>query len=289
MEAMMTQDDTRDALGFGAALARQFSFLWSSRRPLLMAVGVLAFLVLAGEPWTEDAKMRLLTLWPLWLIFIGPVWAFAVFYKEGPDDRHYFWAQPVDRAAHALARIAAGVAWLWIIMAVLILAGWLFALGDGEAWQMAEIGAAGWINLFTGPLIGYLLVSILTIPSDYPIRWFLGIVFLVPLTISIMVEWLEVEDAVERTFQWLINEDWGLGITLVGGLGRAVERLEHTIRAVGNPSYQGSPNLDYGEAWATATPLWLLLIGGIVAFIATRHPDRLPSWTDLKARFQRGA
>ncbi|NIU77485.1 MAG: hypothetical protein GWN71_29205, partial [Gammaproteobacteria bacterium] len=51
-------------------------------------------------------------------------------------------------------------------------------MADGEAWQLAEIGVGGWLNFFTGPLIGYLAVSILTVPSDYPIRWFFGLLFL---------------------------------------------------------------------------------------------------------------
>ena len=289
MEATITEmhegaAGTHEPIGFGGAFVREFRFLWTSRRPLLLLVALLAVLVLAGPPWSQDEKMRLLLVWPVWLIFIGPVWAFAVFHNEGPGSRLYFWSQPVDRATNTLARLTAGVAWLWIVFAALILFGWVLGLMDGNAWQLGEIHAAGWINFFTGPLLGYLVVSILTVPSDYPIRWFFGIIFLFPLLISVFIEWLEMEDAVETVLQPLIDEGWGLGVTMIGGLGHAVTQLDHTLRSMRDPTYSGSTHLNL-ELWWAATPLWILAIAAIVAFIATRHPDTLPKvrWFRLRS------
>ncbi len=113
MERVTERSEPRP-LGFGAAFVRQFGLLWSSRRPLLLMVALLALLVLAGDPWSTDPKARLFTFWPLWLVIVGPVWAFTVFSNEGPSARLYHWSLPVDRAAHTLARLAAGLAWLWI-------------------------------------------------------------------------------------------------------------------------------------------------------------------------------
>jgi hypothetical protein len=277
------------AMGFGGDLRRQFRFLWRSRRPALLFVALLAILVLAGDPWTDDAKMRLLTVWPVWLVFIGPVWAFAVFHNEGPSKRYYFWSQPTGRSAHSLARIVAGLAWLWVIFAALVLAGWVIGLMDGDAWQMAEVGVAGWVNFLSGPLIGYLAVSILTLPSDYPLRWFFGIIFVIPLVVSLFVDWLNVGSsdggvssafgtAVRTLLEPLGNEDWGLGVTMIGGLGKAVAQLEHTLSVMHDPTYAGSTNFDAAAQWWTATPLWSLFFAAIVVFIATRHPDTLPKW-----------
>lgn len=282
MEATTMQTARYEAIGFGGAFAHQFRFLWTSRRPLLLAVAMLALLVLAGEPWTQDPMMRLLKLWPVWLALVGPVWAFAVFHNEGPSSRFYFWAQPVGRATNTLARIAAGVAWLWITIAALIVAGWLFGVADGDAWQMAEIDLAGWVNFFTGPLLGYLAISILTIPSDYPIRWFLGLLFLFPLAISGLTEWLEMEDLVETVLQPLGNESWGLGVTMIGGLAKSVERLEDTLRVMQDPTFTGGTPFDAAQMWWTATPLWILGFVVIVTLIATRHPDTLPKWRGFR-------
>lgn len=284
METTVTNEHTYETIGFGGAVIRQFRLLWTSRRPLLMLVALLAIMVLAGEPWTDDSKMRLLTIWPVWLIFIGPIWAFAVFHNEGPDNRLYFWTHPTDRAAHSLARITAGLAWLWVMFLALIGAGWVLGLVDGDAWQMAEIGIAGWVNFFTGPLLGYLVLSVLTIPSNYPIRWTVGILFFFPLTVSLFTEWLDLEELLETVLKPLIHEDWGLGVTLIGGLGRDVSRLEHTLRVLRDPSYTGSSHFDAAELWWTATPLWALLFAAMVVFIATRHPDTLPRWRGFRRR-----
>lgn len=283
MESTMTHNETYDPVGFGGAFVRQFRFLWTSRRPLLLAVALLAMLVLSGEPWVQDQKMRLLLLWPVWLIFVPIAWSFAVFHSEGPSKRLYFWSHPTDRSQHIMARILAGLAWMWIMYGVLILTGWVFGLADGNAWQMAEIDLAGWANFFTGSLLMYLAICLLTVPSDYPIRWFFGLIFFFPLLISMLVEWLEMEETVETVLHPLIDEEWGLGVTIIGGLGRAVQELEHTLRAMQNPSYSGTVEFDLGTWWM-ATPAWTLLMVAIVVFIATRHPDTLPKWRGLRRR-----
>lgn len=262
-------------LDFATAFVRQFGLLWTSRRPLVMAVALLALLVLAGEPWTDDAKMRLLTFWPLWLVLIGPVWAFSVFHNEGPSQRLYFWSLPVSRTRHTLARVAAGLAWLWIMYGVLIGAGALIAAMDGDLWQMGELSTAGWLNFFTGPLLGYLAVSVLTVASDYPLRWFFGILFVIPLTLSILVDWLGLRSLAETLLEPLASPDWGLLPVMVGGLGTTVNDLEHTLMAMAGADgvARGGPDVAY---WWTATPAWILLFVALLTLVASRHPDSLP-------------
>ena len=282
MEATTMERGVAPPVGFGGAFARQFRFLWTSRRPLLLAVALLAVLVLSGEPWTNHAMMRLLTPWPIWVVLVPVVWGFAVFHNEGPSGRFYFWSQPTGRSEHTLARIAAGLAWLWLMYALLIVAGWVLGVVDGDAWQMGEIGISGWVNFFTGPLIAYLAISVLTIPSDYPIRWFVGIIFVFPLLVSLFVEWLDMEDLVMRVLEPLANEDWGLGITMVGGLVGDIERLELQLRAMQDPSFTATAQFDAAQAWWAAMPSWTLVLVAVVVFIATRHPDRLPKWRGIR-------
>lgn len=274
MERTVTES-TRRPLGFGAAFTRQFGLLWRSRRPLLLGGALLGLLVLSGDPWADDPKTRLLTLWPLWLTIIGPIWAIAVFYNEGPSQRLYHWSLPVDRVQHTAARLAAGVAWLWILYVVLIGAGAVMGAMDGDLWQLGEVSAAGWVNFFTGPLLGYLAVSVLTVASDYPLRWFFGIMFGFPLLISTLKEWLGLDNVVDTLLKPLGEQDWGLLPVMVGGLGGTVTELQHTLRAMADPDVVTRGGIEVAYWW-TATPLWILLFAAIVLAVASRHPDTLP-------------
>ncbi len=283
MQATMTYTTEHSPVGFGGAFARQFRFLWASRRPLLLGVALLALLVLAGDPWTNDPKMRLLVAWPLWISIVPIFWAFSVFHNEGPSDRLYFWSHPTGRARHTMARLAAGLAWMWIMYAFLLLAGWIFGLTDGNAWQMTEIGFAAWVNYFTGPLLIYLLISILTVPSDHPIRWFLGILLAVPLLISLLHTWIEnVEPILQRVFAPLINDDWGLFVTTAGAMVKEVDALDVTLRRMADPTFVARGGFDGAQLWGVATPLWIIGLVALVTVIATRHPDTLPKLRSLK-------
>lgn len=263
-------------LGFGTAFSRQFMLLWSSRRPLLLIVALLALLTLAGEPWSTDPKVRLFTIWPVWLIVIGPAWAFAVFHNEGPSNRLYHWSLPVSRTSHTLARLAAGLAWLWISYVVLIAAGAAMAGMDGALWQLGEISVAGWVNLFSGPLLGYLAVSVLTVASDFPLRWFFGIILVFPLTLSILDAWLELGALVDTILKPLTAEGWGFFLVLIGGLGGAVAELNGTLHVMENAEQNVARGSFVVEHWWLATLVWTLLIAAAVVGLASRHPDRLP-------------
>jgi hypothetical protein len=275
MEATMTLESTHRPIGFAGAFTRQFNLLWTSRRPILMFLGLVGLLAIVGEPWNDDRLARLFTVWPVWMAFVGPIWAFVVWHNEGPSSRLYHWAQPVSRPTHDLARLTAGAVWLWLLYAALIVAGLLLALVDGEVWQFGEINFAGWVNLFSGPLLGFLIISVLTLPSDYPIRWFFGLFFLTGLLISLLDEWLDWDQVVERIIQPIAHDQWGLGVTLVGAFGESVIRLDHVVRTMSDPDHVLRGNFDT-TYWWFATALWLAAFLALVVWVAHRHPDRLP-------------
>lgn len=260
-------------VGFGGAVVNQFRLLWASRRPLLMMIGLLGVLALSGQPWSDNPMARLFTAWPVWMLVIGPLWAFAVWHNEGPSNRLYFWSHPVSRSGHALARFAAGAAWLVTLIALLIVAGALFAVFDGEAAQFGEVAAIGWLGLFTGPLLLYVVITVLALPSDYPVRWFLGILFGIPITLTLLDEWLDLDRLVEILLKPL-GAEWGLGPAIVAPFAMAMQRLDSvvtgSVHRVANP-------FDL-ETWAIAMPLWLLFWTGIVVLLARWHPDRFPRW-----------
>ena len=270
MEATMGGERSPRPVGFMAAVTEQMRLLWMTRRPLLLLAGLLAVLVLSGEPWSDHPMARLFTMWPLWLFVFPPLWAFAVWHGEGPSNRLYFWSHPVSRAGQSLARVLAGAIWLVLLYALLVGAGAFFGAIDSDLGQFGGPGFAAWLSFFTGPLILYLVISVLTLPSDYPIRWFLALLWGIPLLISLVDEWLPVEPLLRP-----LTAAWGFAPAVAGPFALAMERLDHTLDGTrGGPAMERMVDLG---AWSVAMPFWLLLVGGIVVALAHVHPDRRPS------------
>src|SRR5680860_907970 len=105
-------------LGFRNAIRIQTWFLWVSRRPLWLLVGLISALYSAG--WMGGTLARVIKLWPIWFLCVGPLWAFAVWYGEPPSKRRYLWSHPVRRSHQSLARTLAGLGWLWVMLAVML-------------------------------------------------------------------------------------------------------------------------------------------------------------------------
>jgi hypothetical protein len=258
-------------IGFAGAVARQFRLLWTTRRPLLLLVATAGLMALAGEPMGTNQVARLLSVWPALVVVVGPIWAFAVFHNEGPSQRLYHWSQPVGRFSHTTARLAAGAAWLLLVYVVLVLVALAFGALDGNGWQLANLPMASWANLFTGALIGYLGVSALTVISDYPLRWLFVILFLIPLTAGLVLNWLELAHVMDALAWPITNSGWGLGFAMGGALAPASEEI---MRAA--LESRPAAGITVPGSWWLATILWASLLGGLVAFLATRHPDTLP-------------
>lgn len=271
MEATMQTHKGSEPMDAVDSFARQFRLLWTSRRPIMLLVAVLGLLALIGPPFI-DTDMQVARLLPIWwvLVLIGPVWAFAVFNNEGPGNRMYHWSQPVPRWIHSLARVAAGAAWLVVVYVVLLGAGLLFGAMDGNAWQYFQLPVAAWANFFTGPLIGYLGVSILAVISDHPIRWFFGLVFLLPLVMGLVLNALGLDRVMEVLAQPVTHSQWGLGQALAGAFGSSA--MSVMAEAIGMAE-QAMPEF---RGWWVAMGLWLVLFGGLTVLVSTRHPDTLP-------------
>lgn len=275
METTMEREGTYGAYGFGKAFGEQFRLLWMSRRPLFMLVGIVGLLALFGEPWSERPTARLFSIWPFWVLLAGPIWAFALWHKEGPADRLYFWSQPVSRTAHSLGRVAAGAAWLFVLYLALLLAGTVFGLLDGNLAQFGPVGLTAWVALFTGPLIGFLAISVLAVCSDHPIRWFLGILLAVPLLLVLLDEWLGLDYLIEVILKPISSEDWGLGTTIIAPLITAMARVHNVFFDSGSSSVGDEFDV---ASWWIAMPLWILFWVGLVVLLARRHPDVFPRW-----------
>lgn len=276
MESTLEREGIYRGVGFGKAAAEQFRLLWMSRRPLFMMLGIVGLLALFGEPWTERPAARLFSMWPIWMLLAGPLWAFAVWHNEGPGNRLYFWSHPVSRTTHSLGRLAAGAAWLVVLYGALVLGGAAFAALDGDLAQFGPVGFTAWVALITGPLIGFLVISVLTVSSDYPIRWFLGILLGVPLTLSLVDEWLGLGPVLEFLLKPLTSEHWGLAMTIVAPFLHAMARVHELFIDQGGSSTVGD-RFDVQDWWL-AMPLWILFWLGVVVLMARRHPDAYPRW-----------
>lgn len=275
MEGTMEREGSYRPIGFGKAFTEQFRLLWLSRRPLFMMLGIIGLLALFGEPWTERPEARLFSMWAVWILLAGPIWGFAVWHNEGPGNRLYFWSHPVSRTTHSLSRVAAGAAWLLVLYAALVLGAVVFAALDGDLAQFGPVGLTAWVALFTGPLIGYLLITVLTVSSDHPIRWFLGILLGVPLILSLLDEWLGLNEIMEVILRPLTSQDWGLAMTIVAPFLLAVARVHEMLGGRGS---SGVGNEFDMANWWVAMPLWILFWLALVVLLARRHPDVLPRW-----------
>ena len=160
--------EPRTAVGFGISLVQQLRLLAWSGRWLFLFLGLLVLLVIAG---TTDIASGLGLPPVLVAAMLGlpapAIWAVAVWHGELPHRRSYHWSLPVSRAAHDLARVAAGAAWLLAVYLALAACGAVLAATNGAWPGFAAIGWA-WITFFAGPLVLYLLISPFVLWSDSP-------------------------------------------------------------------------------------------------------------------------
>jgi MFS family permease len=272
VETTASYEATHAPVGFSGAFAHEFKLLWTSRRPLLLLVAAVGLLAIAGRPWAGGELARLLMVWPVFVVIIGPAWAFAVMHNEGPSHRHYHWSQPVPRHVHSLARVVAGLAWLWLVYAVVMAAAFAFAATEGNAWQLMELSGLAWLNFFTGALLGYLLVSVLTLVSDYPMRWFFGLLFLVPLTLGLIAEWLGLQTLVRTLARPVTDATWGLGATIVSAMNADAAEVVQGVSGIANTSHAAFDS----TTWVWSTLLWAGILSAIVGLAAAVHPDQRP-------------
>jgi MFS family permease len=272
VETTASHEATHAPVGFPDGFAHEFKLLWMSRRPLLLLVAAVGLLAIAGRPWAGGELARLLMVWPVFAVIMGPAWAFAVLHNEGPSNRHYHWSQPVSRHVHSLARVAAGLAWLWLVYGVVTVSALAFAATEGNAWQLGALSGLAWLNLFTGALLGYLVVSVLTLVSDYPMRWFFGLLFLLPLALGLLAEWLGLQTLVRTLARPVTDATWGLGAIMVNAMNADVSEVMHGVTGIGNTTHTAFDP----TTWVWATLLWVGILGALVALAAAVHPDQRP-------------
>lgn len=193
--------------------------------------------------------------WPA--VFLGLFAPMAVWKGDEPRRRAYFWALPVERSGHTLAKAASGWAWLMGVVAVYLLWALTTSLltggnvGSGaEPATSVDLTLHGhpwlWLVPFTGTTAAYLVGSIVVLAADHPWRWIGGVFFAALILLQTKAAWLI------QAGEAAIFGRYGLNTLITG-------------TALGQP-----PAL---APWAGATLLWTALaLAGVLA-AAFRHQE----------------
>lgn len=162
--------------GWSRVLRTQLRLLRAPRSTGFLALALLAGYVIASlgiVSFELAGAPSVFRGYPL-LLVVGAGWAITVWHDTGSPKRDYFWALPVGRSTHALLRTVAGALWLVAGVGLLAALGTVADLLTTHHLSTASILA--WLNLFSGPLTLYLLVSAAAIVSAYPGRWAIAVV-----------------------------------------------------------------------------------------------------------------
>ena len=241
-------DSERGVIRFHQAVRLQLRLLWLSRRPLMQLVAMAALIILVNKlPLAPEIGLQIILV-PL-LYFAGPTWAFAVWAEEPPSARNYMWSQPANRTHQSLARLLAGLVWLWAMLLILLglevvtvtLNGYADELSTLNLGRLFPINFAWGLNLFVGATIGYLMLSSLLATFERPFWWMVGLILL-----------------------WALN--WDRAARLDEALG------DFSPLSVIIGGFLGGPN------WWIAWPLWVIAFSLLAWGLARVHPDWLARW-----------
>lgn len=104
------------------------------------------------------------------LTLVGALWPLGVWRHDSPDRRGYFWSLPVSRGPHTLLRV--GIGWLLLMgvcVAIMVIGSAVIMLYVLRT--HASLSLELWYLPLAGPTLAYLLISVLVVLVDSPIRW----------------------------------------------------------------------------------------------------------------------
>jgi hypothetical protein len=301
----MTEWALRSTPRMGGVLREQVrAVTLALRMPALLAAGIAA---LATVMVTAEILRggTVIDFHPERWVFAGTaglLLPIGVWMGEERFGTSFLWTLPVDRRAHALARVGAG--WVWLMAFVALLVLWLLALtllSGGNVLGVEtlrfippeSLPASGavdaaaarsvrwtpnpvlWLVPFTSATAMYLLASAVTLGVRHPLRWIAGTVLGFFLLSAIFTEIgfaagnRELAFAPSSLVAAIIYGRYGLDTLLIAGTERiAIETTLPTGEAT--VVWAGLP--DPGP-WAIGTLLWIG--AGLIALwaAASRHRE----------------
>lgn len=280
---------------FGALLAGEVRNVGLAvlREAALAALALALVCLLMGmtairyhEPLTLAPELLLPAL-PAAMILPWLVWR-----GDPPFGRALLWTFPVHRQRAAVARIAAGAAWLVLaqLVAFAMLATTTLATGGGLGLSevryvgdaSAGLAAAArvpwftplwmWVVPFGGALLLYLLGSAVLLGLRHPVRWVAAIALAVTLT-AVLSENLGPDNPLNHGLSQLevfVEGRWGLDFALTGG----VASLSREVDVPGPGSATFWSALPTAGRWASALLVWFGAALLALALALRRHWER---------------
>ena len=174
---------------------------------------------------------------------------------EGPAQRGYHHAMPVQHGGHAITKALSGL--VWLLAGVGAYFGWLALLAAFTGGSIDSVPAWRWLTPFAGATVLYLIGSALTLRVAHAWRW-LGGAFVGYMFLGAM----QMADGARALFRLVNTVVFGrMGVsTVVTGLVRS-HRWEYG-------AYHSS-----ASTWLAATWLWLAIAVTLFVWAAYRQPE----------------
>ncbi|MDF1504847.1 hypothetical protein [Roseisolibacter sp. H3M3-2] len=210
------------------------------------------------------------------------------------------WTLPVDRRAHALARVAAG--WAWLLLALAVFQAWLLALvlltgGNVLGDQVVQVLASGttlapmgavepsqlrtvrlpaepalWLVPFTAATGAYAIGSAYALGVRHPVRWLVGplLALLLVSAVGAAAGSRALALAPSGVLETLMYGTYGFD-TLLTARSESLHTVARLPSGAVAPVWLALPDLGH---WVAATLLWTG--GGLAALwlAASRHGER---------------
>ena len=238
----------------------QFLSVGLSLKREAMTVAGLAGLVTLAVTWAEATStaataVEFLPEAGIPVALLSLLVPLAVWKGEGPAQRGYHHAMPVQHGGHAIARALSGL--VWLLAAVGAYFGWLAFLAAFTGGNIRPAPTHQWLAPFAGATVLYLIGSALALRVAHAWRWiggaFVGYLFLGALQAGGM-----------GLLYRLVNE------ALFGRMG-----LSTVVTGEGTHPWQYRYGYHHPSAsvWLAATWLWLAIAVTLFVWAAYRQPE----------------
>ncbi len=185
-----------------ARLQRRDFLVFAGIGAALLALALYGLVELAKRPVPQQPPGEL----PIFaglkyaLLLVGALWPLGVWRRDTPEQRGYFWSLPVARGPHTLLRVASG----WVMLMSACVAAMLVSAVVAQLYAKqlgTVVGLADWYVPLASATLGYLLMSVLAVLVESPVRWVMWITValfglrLVTDALDIEALWRPIESA----------------------------------------------------------------------------------------------
>lgn len=283
---------------WGAAIRRDFRTVGAAARRDALLLGAIVLLVTllmlftylrARENPNIDGAIDFDPRTGTAMVLLGLLVPMSIWRGEEPSRRGYFWAFPLDRTRHTLAKVLGGWGWFMILLAAYF--GWALVmalitggrigtmevgvfLGDPSSVRREDLAqlewatpAWQWLAPFAAATVTYLLGSAIVILSDHPWRWYAGLFFAYFLGMAALNA--AGLAAIGETMASVINGRYGLA-----ALAEGMTPVARTVTSPAGETATRMVSLPSLGNWLGAAAIWMPVSLGAVVAAASVHQER---------------